>query len=59
MSVATFNASLLIGWIMVLIGGVLLNVGAGLMFGGLLLLVMVFVVARIAGVFSGQKEGIE
>ena len=59
MSVATFNASLLIGWIMVLIGGVLINVGAGLMFGGLLLLVMVFVVARIAGVFPGQKEGIE
>lgn len=56
MNVHVFNATLLIGWLLVLIGGVVLNVGAGLLGAGLLLIALAFAVARIAGVFVPKKE---
>jgi hypothetical protein len=60
MNAHIFNACLLIGWLLASAGGVMLNVGAGLVGGGLLLLVIVLLVARIAGVYLPKpKEGDE
>lgn len=49
MHVHVFNVCLLLGWLLVLAGGVLLNVGAGLAAAGALLIVLVLVSARVAG----------
>jgi hypothetical protein len=49
MNLAVFNACLLIGWLLVLAGGVWLNPGAGLAVAGLLLIVLTLLSARIAG----------
>lgn len=49
MHVHVFNACLLLGWVLVLAGGVMLNVGAGVAVAGLLLIVLVFVAMRVAG----------
>jgi len=56
MNAHLFNACLLVGWLLVLAGGCMLNVGAGLVGGGLLLLALVFVVARVAGVYVPKKD---
>lgn len=44
-----FNACLLIGWLLALAGGVLVNLGVGLAAGGLLLIALVLLSARMAG----------
>ncbi len=49
MHVNIFNACLLLGWILVLGGGVWINTGVGLAAAGLLLIVLALVSARIAG----------
>ena len=49
MSVIVFNACLLLGWLLVLAGGVLLSPGAGLLGAGLLLIVLCFMGVRVAG----------
>ena len=49
MHVHIFNACLLVGWLLVLGGSVLLNVGAGLAVGGVLLIVLGMISARMAG----------
>jgi len=51
MNAHIFNICLLLGWLFVLAGGIYLNVGAGLVAGGVLLLGIVFAVARMAGVY--------
>ena len=60
MSLRIFNSALLFGWLLVLVGGCLINVGAGLAFGGLLLLAITFSVSRMAGIYAApaeEKEG--
>lgn len=57
MNAKIFNACLLIGWLLALAGGVWLNVGYGLVGGGLLLIAVVLVVARVAGVYLPRTEG--
>jgi len=49
MAARTFNACLLLGWLLVLAGGVALNVGAGLAAAGVLLIVLALLSARLAG----------
>lgn len=49
MHIHAFNASLLIGWLLVLAGGLLCNPGIGLAVGGLLLIGLVLLSAHIAG----------
>jgi hypothetical protein len=51
MNVHLFNLTLLLGWLLVLVGGVIINVGAGLAAGGLLLILLVFAVFRISGIY--------
>lgn len=61
MNIQLFNASLLIGWLLVLVGGLLLSPGWGLAGSGLLLIGLVLVVSRIAGIYAApaSKEGVE
>ena len=59
MRAALFNLTLLSGWLLVLIGAVMINPGAGLAAAGLLLIALVFAVARIAGIYvhGAEKTG--
>jgi len=49
MNIRVFNVCLLLGWIMVLAGGVMLNPGWGVAFAGGLLIVLTLSAAYIAG----------
>lgn len=55
MTVLAFNLSLLLGWVLVLAGGVILSPGWGLVGAGLLLIVQTLVIAFRAGV--GRPRG--
>lgn len=58
MNIIAFNLGLLAGWLMVLAGGVMLHPAGGLAVAGLLLLVLVFMSARVAGgLYWRQGEG--
>lgn len=61
MHIHIFNAALLLAWLLVLVGGVLLNPGAGLIGAGLLLVVLVAWAIRLGGgVYAPEpkaKEG--
>ncbi len=56
MDLRVFNLALLIGWLLVLVGGMLIHPGAGLLFAGLLLLALVMIVSRIAGLFVADQK---
>ncbi len=49
MDIKIFNACLAIGWLLILIGGVLVHVGLGLAVAGAVLILMSFLSVRIAG----------
>jgi hypothetical protein len=49
MHIHAFNAGLLIGWLLVLAGGLLINPGWGLGAAGALLIVLVLLSVRVAG----------
>jgi hypothetical protein len=57
LNIKIFNICLLIGWLMVTIGGMLLNVGAGLCIGGALLIGLTIVMSKIGGLFV-QKDNL-
>lgn len=59
MSLTTFNASLLVGWLLILVGGVTYNLSAGLIFAGLILIIMVIVVSRIGGLYAKRHREID
>lgn len=56
MNLNVFNIALALGWLLVLIGGCLVHFGAGLAVGGLLLLGITFVVARMGGIYTPTRE---
>lgn len=56
MNAHIFNICLLVGWLLALAGGALLNLGAGLIFAGLLLLAIVLVVTRMVGIYVPNRE---
>jgi hypothetical protein len=56
MNLHVYNAALLLGWLLVLVGGVLLHPAAGLVAAGLLLLVLVFLTVRLGGVYASDKD---
>ncbi|MDE2441177.1 MAG: hypothetical protein KGP14_09140 [Betaproteobacteria bacterium] len=51
MNLRIFNAALLIGWLMALVGGLLYDIALGLIGGGLLLLMITACVVRLGGIF--------
>ena len=54
MNIKIFNACLLVGWLMVTIGGCILNIGAGLCAGGALLIGLTLAMVKIGGLFVAK-----
>lgn len=54
MNAKIFNACLLGGWFLLTLGGILLNPGAGLLIGGLALIVLTLAVSARFGVYDGS-----
>ena len=59
MNIKIFNVALLIGWLMVLAGGVVINPGWGVALSGALLLVLTMASAYIAGLQPSPKPDTE
>lgn len=57
MNLMFFNIAVAVGWLMVLIGALLVSVAGGLIGGGALLLVLTFAGARMAGVYAPRAKG--
>jgi hypothetical protein len=59
MNPIVFNICILLGWLMVLAGGCMLSVPIGLTVAGVLMIALVFIVARAVGVMSpgARREG--
>lgn len=56
MNITIFNLALMAGWLLVLIGGCLINVGGGLVVGGVLLIALTLLLARTAGLYAPEKD---
>jgi hypothetical membrane protein len=56
MHLYVYNTALLLGWLLVLVGGVLLHPAAGLVAAGLLLLILVFLTVWLGGVYAADKD---
>jgi multisubunit Na+/H+ antiporter MnhE subunit len=56
MKLLVLNITMLVAWLMVTAGGILLNVGAGLIVGGLFLSVQTLVVARMFGLYRNVSN---
>lgn len=56
MNVKIFNLCLLLGWLMVLAGGVVIHPGWGIAIAGLLLLVLTLASAYLAGLHDNTKS---
>lgn len=56
MTVRVFNACLLLGWLIASIGAGLWWLPAGLMFGGVTLVLLTFTVARMGGILPGIRR---
>ncbi|HUX23216.1 MAG TPA: hypothetical protein VMV87_01240 [Burkholderiales bacterium] len=56
MNALVFNACLLIGWLMALAGGCLVNPAYGLLGGGLLLLLLTILMARMGGIYQPRAK---
>lgn len=57
MNIKIFNLCLLIGWVMVTAGAMVLNIGAGLCAGGVLLILLTLLTVKIGGLFVANKGG--
>jgi hypothetical protein len=63
MNIRAFNLSLLLGWLLVLAGGVIIHPGWGLAVAGAVLLFLTLASAYLAGLFQpkvdeGKGEGV-
>ena len=56
MNVYVYNAALVVGWLLVLVGAMLVHGAAGLMVGGFLLLILVFVTVRLGGLYAPERN---
>lgn len=56
MNIAILNISLLLAWLLITIGGVLLNVGAGLITSGIMLAALTLFLAHRFGVYGTQPK---
>jgi len=56
MSVKSFNAAMLAGWLLVLIGGVCMHPAAGLAAAGVLLIALTLLAVRLGGGLYAPRE---
>ena len=56
MNLLTFNIALLLGWLLASAGGIWLNVGAGLLLAGLLLIALTLFSARRFGLYLPGQD---
>lgn len=56
MNLKIFNVAIIVGWLMVLAGGVVIHPGWGLAIAGALLLVMTFASAYLAGLYTPKAD---
>jgi hypothetical protein len=56
MHIHILNGCLLLAWLLITIGGLLLNIGAGLLGSGLVLIVLVIYLSRIFGVYTPKAD---
>lgn len=56
MNIKHFNIAVLLGWLLTSVGAMLLNLGAGLVVSGMLLLALTFSLIRIGGLH--EKAGV-
>ena len=56
MTLQVFNNCIIAGWLLTTIGGIALNVGAGLIGSGLLLIALTGVMAHLAGIYAPKDE---
>lgn len=54
MNTKIFNGCLLGGWFLLTLGGIILNPGAGLLIGGLALIVLTLTVSARFGLYDGS-----
>lgn len=59
MHIHILNGCLILAWLLVTAGGLLLNVGAGLLLSGLVLIGMVIYVSRSFGVYMSENTTTE
>jgi len=57
LNIKIFNACLLVGWVMATAGGMILNLGAGLCGGGVLLIALTIGMVKIGGLFVSTGTG--
>lgn len=56
MNLKIFNVCLLLGWLMVLAGGVVINPGWGIALAGALMIALVLASAYIGGLYAPKPE---
>ena len=56
MKLIIFNICIAVGWLMVLAGGVIINVGWGIAVAGVLMLLLVLSGAYFGGIYSPSAE---
>lgn len=56
MNILVFNLCLLLGWLLVLVGGILIHPGWGLAVAGAVLLFLTFAGAYFAGLFAPKQS---
>lgn len=56
MHIHILNGCLLLAWLLVTIGGLLLNIGGGLLGSGLVLIALVIYLSRMFGVYTPKTD---
>ena len=56
MKLIIFNICIAVGWLMVLAGGVIINVGWGIAVAGVLMLLLVLAGAYLGGIYAAGAE---
>lgn len=56
MNIEILNRYLALSWVLITIGACILNIGAGLIVSGIVLLCLTLFMARFAGVYSAKSE---
>lgn len=56
MNIKIFNYCIIAGWLLILVGGMVINVGWGLVGGGLSMIILTILGAKFGGLFESPVE---